>query len=104
MPRYTEIDIGFCHLSACATSVVYSIPPAGVHRRTGEPEPLFLAILYKRGRIRFLGSAPRDCSRSSSRLIFLDNIRVLERLVFDVASFEKLLRPVPLELLHLHRN
>src|SRR3954471_13081428 len=36
MPRYTEIDLGFGHLSACAASLAYSIPPADVHRRTGE--------------------------------------------------------------------
>ena len=31
-----NLDLGFCHLSACAASVAYSIPPTGVHRRTGE--------------------------------------------------------------------
>src|SRR3954464_12751400 len=36
MPRYTKINLGFCHLSACSASVAYSISPAGVHRRTGE--------------------------------------------------------------------
>ena len=34
--EHTETNLGFCHLSACAATVVYSIPSAGVHRRTGE--------------------------------------------------------------------
>ena len=56
-------NLGFANLVPCAATVVYSIPSADVHRRLEEQvsEPVALVILYGRGRIRFLGSAPRDC-------------------------------------------
>ncbi|KAK1661021.1 hypothetical protein QYE76_049180 [Lolium multiflorum] len=46
-------------------------------RESRSPEPLVLAILYGRGRIRFLGSALRDCSSSSSRVAFRPSRAVL---------------------------
>src|SRR3954464_11883347 len=104
MPRHTEINLGFCHLSACAASVAYSIPSAG-ERESRSPEPLVLAILYGRGRIRFLGSAPRDCSRSSSRLVSnklprLGGTGVVNNKLQPLPHQEEL----PLPLFHLHRN
>lgn len=49
----------------CAATVAYSIPSAGVHRRSGEQVSGTVVLVKScigRGRIRFLGSAPRDCS------------------------------------------
>ena len=49
----------------CAATVMFSIPSVGVHRRTGEQvfeTSRLLGSCTKRGRIRFLGSAQRDCS------------------------------------------
>ena len=34
--RHNQTNLGFANLVPCAATVVYSIPCAGVHRRTGE--------------------------------------------------------------------
>ncbi|KAK1682587.1 hypothetical protein QYE76_043435 [Lolium multiflorum] len=83
-------------------------------RESRSPEPLVLAILYGRGRIRFLGSALRDCSSSSSRVAFRPSRAVLPTVVFNAVYFDPsslssttlssttlLLRH---HLLHLHRH
>ena len=66
-------------LDTCAATVAYSIPSAGVHRRSGEQvsgtsRPL--RSCTGRGRIRFLGSVSRDCSRSSSRVVYRPSLAV----------------------------
>jgi hypothetical protein len=78
-------------LATCTAYVVYSIPSAGVHRQTESRslEPLAFVILYRRGRIRFLGSALRDCSSSSSRVVFHPSRAVLPTAVFIVVYFDR---------------
>ena len=90
MPRDTKTNLGFCHLSACAAAVATpSRPPACTgERESRSPEPLVLAILYGRGRIRFLGSALRDCSSSSSRVAFHPSRAVLPTVVFNAVCFD----------------
>ncbi|KAK1650622.1 hypothetical protein QYE76_068427, partial [Lolium multiflorum] len=83
-------------------------------RESRSPEPLVLAILYGRGRIRFLGSALRDCSSSSSRVAFRPSRAVLPSVVFNAVYFDpSFLSSTTLSsttlllrhhLLHLHRH
>ncbi|KAK1630961.1 hypothetical protein QYE76_005276, partial [Lolium multiflorum] len=83
-------------------------------RESRSPEPLVLAILYGRGRIRFLGSALRDCSSSSSRVAFRPSRAVLPTAVFNAVYYDPAspssttLSSTTLllqhRLLHLHRH
>ena len=99
-------NLGFTNLVPCAATVVYSIPCAGVHRRTGQQvsgttcpcDPV------RERANKVFGKRPaRLLSSSSSRLDFLDDLRVRGRLVFSVVFFELLPSPLKLlqRLLHL---
>ena len=63
-------ELGFPPLSACAAIVAYSIPPAGVHRRTGEGELGFWEALCATAQVLHHGSPSvqvgRCCLPSSS--------------------------------------
>ena len=96
----TRTNLGFAKLVPCAATVVYSIPSDGVHRRTGQ-QVSGTARPCDPGRERankvFGKRSARLLSRSSSRLDFLDDLRVRGRLVFNVVFFELL--PLLLKLL-----
>ena len=93
-------NLGFANLVPCVATVVYSIPCAGVHRRTGQQvsgtarpcDPV-----RERANKVFGKRSARLLSSSSSRLDFLDDLRVRGRLVSNVVFFELL--PSPLKLL-----
>ena len=103
-------NLGFANLVPCVATVVYSIPCAGVHRRTGQQvsgtarpcDPV-----RERANKVFGKRSARLLSSSSSRLDFLDDLRVRGRLVSNVVFFELLLSPLKLlpsllqRLLHL---
>ena len=86
-------NLGFANLVPCAATVVYSIPCAGVHRQTGQQvsgttcpcDPV-----WERANKIFGKRPARLLSSSSSRLDFLDDLRVRGRLVFNVVFFELL--------------
>ena len=95
-------NLGFANLVPCAATVVYSIPCAGVHRRTGQQvsgtarpcDPV-----RERANKVFGKRSARLLSSSSSRLASLDDRRIRGRLVSNAVFFELLLIPKPLKLL-----
>ena len=95
-----QTNLGFANLVPCAATVVYSIPCAGVHQRTGQQvsgttcpcDPV------RERANKVFGKRPaRLLSSFSLRLDFLDDLRVRGRLVSNVVFFELL--PSPLKLL-----
>ena len=103
MPRYTEINLGFCHLSACAAAIVYSIPPAGVHRRTGEQVSGTTRICdpVRERANKVFGKRSRDCSTSSSRLAFPVDLWRVGLVVFNAVFSDP--SPQQQRLLPLHQ-
>ena len=61
---YINSSQGFASSRCCTATVIFFIPSAGVHRRTGEQIFRTFRLWDAPGeaRIRFLGSAQRDCS------------------------------------------
>ena len=90
-------------LSACAATVVYSIPPAGVHRRTGEQVSgtTRLCDPVRERANKVFGKRSRDCSSSSSRLAFLFDLRRLGLVVFSAVFSDP--SPQQQRLLPLHQ-
>ena len=84
----TETNLGFCHLSACAATVVYSIPSAGVHRRTGEQVSgtTRLCDPVRERANKVFGKRFARLLASSSRVVYLQSRAVL-RTVVSVAVF-----------------
>ncbi|KAK1629602.1 hypothetical protein QYE76_003917 [Lolium multiflorum] len=107
-------DVTAADCARCLESPTPSRAPTCIgERESRSPEPLVLAILYGRGRIRFLGSALRDCSSSSSRVAFRPSRAVLPSVVFNAVYFDPSLSSTTLSsttlllrhhLLHLHRH
>jgi hypothetical protein len=64
-------------------------PACTYERESISLEPLAFAILYGRGRIRFLESALRDCLSSLSRVVFHPSRAVLPTAVFIAVYFDR---------------
>ena len=98
--RNTPNQFRFCHLVSCIATVVYSIPSAGMHRRSGEQVSgtSRLCDPVREGRIRFLGSALRNCSPLPPRVVLQPELRIVSANIvfFDPSSPTSLSTTSPL--------